>query len=160
MAEPFSFVDGPCALARIDNKDDFFKTLEDFSNFAAIIIPIGVEYAVITTGACWGDFRYSSLGQVSGWLESHRDTGALVFAQGCDNNDAHWRWFIMEDKGVVFCQNIDLGEVNVVAIVLEDILQSRNRAHVLSSCMLAVVLMEPSLFGQMKPGMPHLVSYT
>jgi hypothetical protein len=66
----------------------------------------------------------------------------------------------MEDKGVVFCQNIDLGEVNVVAIVLEDILQSRNRAHVLSSCMLAVVLMEPSLFGQMKPGMPHLVSYT
>ncbi len=47
MAKPFIFADDPCALVRIDVQAVVIKMLEDFRNFAGIIIPASVKDANI-----------------------------------------------------------------------------------------------------------------
>jgi hypothetical protein len=88
MAKPFDFMDDPCTFARIDGRAVIFKTLEDVSNFANMIIPISVEDADIIKKLFVGcatstgkDVGHGSLHPVSGWLESHQDARVLVFSK-------------------------------------------------------------------------------
>jgi hypothetical protein len=130
MAKPCSFADSPFALAQIDSEAIVLKMLEDFSNFAGMRIPTSVNDANIVEkllaasepAKTWDISLYPA----GSWLESHWDASTSVFARRSDN-DAHGRWFIIKDKGVLLQQNINLGEINIVVMALKDILQSRNR---------------------------------
>jgi hypothetical protein len=76
------------------------------------------------------DFRHKmSLHPVtpSSWFDSHQNMGTLIFAKRGDK-DAHRRWFIIKDEGLVLHPNIDLGKIGIVVMALKDVLQSsRNR---------------------------------
>jgi hypothetical protein len=86
MAKSFSFMDDPCAPGRIGGTAIVFKMLEDFSNFAGMIISIAVlKLPILSSKQLAGGikatrkgFRQSSLCSVGSWLESPQDAREYI----------------------------------------------------------------------------------